>query len=71
MNEDRSKEALSEIGSLSGKLVTRPGSTEEDAIVVGSALMQAAEMIFLQLGGPRLAATQFRDVADRLSAQTH
>jgi hypothetical protein len=71
MNEDKAREALAEILSLSARLVTRPDSSREDAMIVASALMKTAETIFLYLGGPRLAATAFRDIADHLSAQTH
>jgi hypothetical protein len=71
MNEDKAQEALAEISMLSGRLIQRPGSSEEDAIVVAAALMRSAEMIFRHFGGPKYAAAQFQNVADRLSAETH
>ncbi len=71
MDEAKAREALTEIGSLSSRLVMRPGSSPEDAVIVASSLMQAAELILLQIDGPRVAAALFKDVADRLAAQTH
>jgi hypothetical protein len=71
MNDDKAREALSEIGMVAGRLVQRHGSNEDDAIIVATALMHAAETIFLYLGGPKLAEAQFLDAANRLAANTH
>lgn len=71
MDEIKAQYALAEIGALSARLMMRPSTSSEDAIVVASALMQAAEMIVLQVGGPLMAEALFRDVADRLAAATH
>jgi hypothetical protein len=71
VDEIKAHQALAEIGALSLRLVKRPGTSSEDAIVVAAALMRVAEMIVLQVDGPLVAAALFRDVADRLSAKTH
>jgi hypothetical protein len=59
------QQALNEVGDLSGRLVQR-GTKEEDAIAVAVALIMSAEMIYLHLGGPKLAAAQFEAVVERL-----
>jgi len=70
MDETKAKKALIEIGALSSRLVMS-ASSPADAVVVATALMIAAEMILVNLDGPKVAADLFRDVADRLAANTH
>lgn len=61
-------DALSEVGKFAAAMVTRPGTTEEDAIKIGAALLVAAEEIFTAVGGKKMAAAQFYIAADRCGA---
>ena len=68
MNETHARDALTQVGALVARLVTREGAGPEDAVMVAGALMHSAELIFKAIGGPRLAAEQFYVAADRIAA---
>lgn len=61
------KTALDEVQALSISLIRRCKS-EDDAMVIATALAFEAEMIWTELGGSRHAAAQFYHLADKCAA---
>ena len=61
-------EILNEVGKFASLIITRSGTTEEDAVKVAAAFLVAAETIFERIGGQAMAAAQFYAAADRCAS---
>ncbi len=62
--------AVKEVWAVANRLLEESGN-RDDEIAIAVVLTKCAEEIYLFLGGPPLAAAQFKRVANRLARTSH